>query len=509
MLLAVRGLRKSFGPVRALRGADFTVERGQVHALMGENGAGKSTLIKCLSGVHQADSGTIVLGGREIVPLSPRHAESLGISTVFQEVSLIPHMTVAENVTLGRETTTRWLRRIDRRAACRRAEQALRRLGIEIDVRAEVASRSIAHQQLVAIARALDVRAGLLILDEPTSSLDRREVAQLFEVIQRLKSQGLGIVFITHFLDQVYAVSDRITILRDGAVVGEHAASEIDRHTLVSRMIGREFSAAAEPVHGDGPAEASDAFYKASELSRRGSVEGVSVQIEPGDAVGLAGLLGSGRTEAARLLFGADVPTGGRLELDGKAVRLGSPGRALRLRLAMTPEDRKALGIIPSLSVRENILLALQARRGMLRPVPRGEARRLVQGFIEALGIKTPSPDAAVSTLSGGNQQKVLLARWLATEPRLLILDEPTRGIDVGAKAEIERFIESLRRRGMAVVLVGSDLEELVRVCRRVLVMRDRRQVAELAAGPGSIDAVMSAIAAGHAPRGGNSGSGP
>ncbi len=498
-MLAARGLVKQFGPVRALAGVDFTLLPGQIHVLMGENGAGKSTLIKCLSGVHVPDGGTIQLLGRRVAPASPRHAESLGISTVFQEVNLIPHMSVAENITLGRETLTPWLRRIDRAAARRRAQAALARLGVTQDVGAELASCSIAHQQLVAIARALDVSAKVLILDEPTSSLDLEEVRQLFTVLRRLRDQGMGIVFITHFLDQVYEVADRITVLRDGALVGEYDPAALSRVGLVSLMIGREFVPSAGGTRTGEPAAPSTRaapLLTTSRLGRRGSVRGLTLSIAPGEAVGLAGLLGSGRTETLRLLFGADRATEGQVHVDGAAAVLNSPRAAIRQGLAMTPEDRKTLGIIPSLSVRENILLALQTRRGIFRRIGAREASALVADFIRALGIKTPSPNTPVSSLSGGNQQKVLLARWLATQPRLLMLDEPTRGIDVGAKAEIEKLVDSLRREGMAVLLVGSDLEEIVRICERVVVLRDREQVAELSGQGCDVGSIMGAIAA-------------
>lgn len=498
LLLAARGLTKSFGQVRALAGVDFSLGKGQVHVLMGENGAGKSTLIKCLSGVHAPDGGSIDLDGKPVAPRSTREAESLGISTVFQEVNLIPHMSVAENVTLGRETRTRILRRIDHAHAVARADAALARLGLAIDVRRELSSCSIAHRQLVAIARALDVSAKVLILDEPTSSLDRGEVQQLFRVVRRLRDQGMGIVFITHFLDQVYEIADRITILRDGALVGEFEPSALPRIRLVSLMIGRDFSTVGNTACAAVTTESSEkpgVFLSASGLAREGSVEGINLAVRPSDTLGLAGLLGSGRTETTRLLFGADRATGGEIRVDGVLEHINSPRRAMKLRIAMTTEDRKGLGIIPNLSVRENILLALQARRGMLSPIPRREADRIVSEMIRVLAIKTPSQATPVVNLSGGNQQKVLLARWLATDPRLLILDEPTRGIDVGAKAEIERLIESLRSRGMAVILVGSDLEEIVRICARVVVLRDRRQVAQLEGASCTVEAIMAAIA--------------
>jgi monosaccharide-transporting ATPase len=512
-LLAARSIEKSFGPVRALRGVDFELARGQIHVLMGENGAGKSTLIKALSGVHPPDAGSLELEGRAIRPASPREAEAVGISTVFQEVNLIPHMTVAENITLGREKVSRVFRRIDRADSNRRAQAAIARLGVSINVRHELASCSIAHQQLVAIARALDVSSKVLILDEPTSSLDREEVRHLFEIMRRLRDQGMGIIFITHFLDQVYEVADRITVLRDGKRVGEYAPASLPRLELVSLMIGREFKPLDAYTNAQVNANASAAstntqsttpnqppFLRASNLGHAGKIEGITLAIAPGDTLGLAGLLGSGRTETTRLLFGADRPLQGTLTIDGVPARITSPRHAIRSRIALTTEDRKTLGILPNLSVHENILIALQTRRGALRPIKGREAHDLVEGFIRSLGIKTPSPQTPIRNLSGGNQQKVLLARWLATDPRLLMLDEPTRGIDVGAKAEIEKLIESLRQRGMAVLLVGSDLEEIARLCARVIVLRDRRQVAELS-GPACAPASIMAAIAAHDPQ--------
>lgn len=496
VLLRAEGISKRFGPVRALQSVNLTLRKGEIHALMGENGAGKSTLIKCLTGVYRPDAGSVVLGSRSIMPASPRQAEAEGIATVFQEVNLIPHLSLAENICLGREPTR--LGRIRWGRVRQRARAAMLRLGVSIDVRCELASCSIAVQQLVAIARALDVAARVLILDEPTSSLDRAEAARLFEVLRRLRAGGMGILFVTHFLDQVYAVSDRITVLRDGMLVGEHPAAELPRQRLVSLMVGREFDLAA-----DGSARASgtnDAgahpIIEAQALGRRGALEHADCTVRAGETVGLAGLLGSGRTELARLLFGADRFDRGRLLVDGQAVRFRSPRQAIRRRLALTPENRRDHGIIPSLSVRENIELALRARGCTLSASQR---RRLVDRLIRALNIRTPDARTPVGRLSGGNQQKVLLARWLAIEPRLLMLDEPTRGIDVAAKAEILSEIDRLRRQGMGILFISSELEELVRVSQRVIVLRDRRTVAELSGEQMTEGAVLTAIADKHA----------
>jgi galactofuranose transport system ATP-binding protein len=499
-LLEMRGISKAFPGVQALDGVDFTLRRGEVHGLMGENGAGKSTLIKVLTGVYRRDSGRATLDGRAIDPRSPKAAEAHGISTVYQEVNLIPHLSVAENICLGREPTT-WLGTIRWRAVAGRAGQAMARLGLDIDVSRQLASCSIAIQQMVAIARALDVSAKLLILDEPTSSLDDSEVRELFAVMRRLRGEGLGIVFITHFLDQVYEVTDRITILRNGKLVGEYETRQLPRIDLVARMLGRQPEPVAPAAEAPAVVAATAArpsaapLLEAQGIARRGSIAPTDLTVRRGEVVGLAGLLGSGRTELARLLFGVDRPDAGRLLVDGRPVALRSPRRAIAVGFAFTPEDRKVAGIIPTLSVRENIVLALQASRGPWRPLRRDKQTEIAERFIQALGIKTPTPETPVEQLSGGNQQKVLLARWLATEPRLLILDEPTRGIDVGAKAEIEKLIASLRAAGLAILFISSELEEVVRDSQRVIILRDRAKVGELTGEQIDVQAIMHAIA--------------
>jgi len=493
-LLEVRGLSKRFPGVQALQGVDFTVRRGEVHALMGENGAGKSTLIKAITGVHPPDAGTIRLDGAEISPRSPRAAETLGISTVYQEINLIPHLSLAENICLGREPTRfgliRW------RAMARRAKAALARVDLKLDVTRSLSSYSIAIQQLTAIARALDIQAKLLILDEPTSSLDEKEVTELFNVLWKLRAQGLGIVLVTHFLDQVYAISNRITVLRDGRLVGEYETGALPRAELVSRMIGKALSQMPPPAAEQiTQTTVSEPLLELKHFGRRGSIAPLDFTIGKGEIVGLAGLLGSGRTETARLIFGLDKPQTGEMRLDGKPASFRSPRQAIRAGLGFSPENREVEGIIPHLSIRENIVLALQARQGAARRISRSEQDRITAQFIQVLGISTPGPEQLVMNLSGGNQQKVLLARWLASQPRLMILDEPTRGIDVGAKAEILKLIQSLRQQGMAILFISSELEEVVRDSQRVVVLRDRAKVGELAGHQISEEAIMHAIA--------------
>ena len=493
LLLQVRGVAKAFPGVRALDGVDFTVRRGEVHALMGENGAGKSTLIKVLTGVYERDAGTIELDGQRVSPHSPREAEAVGISTVYQEVNLIPHLSVAENICLGRQPTRfgkiRWS------SVRQRARAALARVELDLDVNRQLSACSVAIQQMVAIARALDVSAKLLILDEPTSSLDEREVAELFQVVHKLRDAGMGIVFVTHFMDQVYAVSNRITVLRNGKLVGEYQTAELPRLQLILHMIGRELEAIATARTTSATASTDKPFISVTGLGHRGSIAPFDLDIHAGEVVGLAGLLGSGRTELARLLFGIDVADTGNLQVEGTSQTIHSPAQAVALGFAFTPEDRKVAGIIPHLSVRENIVLALQASQGAWRKLSRRQQDELAAKFITALGIKTPTPEQAVSTLSGGNQQKVLLARWLATEPRLLILDEPTRGIDVGAKAEIEKLMRTFRERGMAVLFISSELEEVVRDSDRVVVLRDRAKIGELTGDAITEHGIMQLIA--------------
>lgn len=495
-LLEMRGISKSFLGVKALREVDFTLRRGEIHALMGENGAGKSTLIKVLTGVYPRDGGRILFEGRELAPGSPQEAQAAGISTVYQEVNLIPGLSVAENIFLGRQPR-RW-GRINWKAINRRAGEALGRLGLKLDVTQPLSSHSIAIQQMVAIARALDISARLLILDEPTSSLDAQEAASLFAVMRRLKAEGLGIVFVTHFLEQVYEVADRITVLRNGRLVGEYETARLPRLELIGRMIGREagevsqMSAQRAPEE---PAQARTPFLSARGLWRKNAIEPFDLDLAEGEVVGLAGLLGSGRTELARLLFGVDQPGGGSLAIDGRPARLRAPSQAIARGFGFCPEDRKADGIIPDLSIRENIILVLQARRGWLRRLPRRRQLELADRYIKALRIATPNADKPIKLLSGGNQQKVILARWLAAQPRLLILDEPTRGIDVGAKFEIARLIESLRREGMTLLLISSELEEVVQSSQRVVVLRDRRKLGELAGAQIDESTIMSTIA--------------
>ena len=489
-----------FPGVKALDKVDFNLRAGEIHSLLGENGAGKSTLIKCLTGVNHMDAGVILLDGKEIRPQSPQHAIELGISTVYQEVNLCPNLTVAENIFVGRQPMRRG--QIDWKTINSRARELMARFHQDIDVTRPLSYYSTAVQQMVAIARAVDVQAKILILDEPTSSLDDNEVSLLFNVMNELKAEGLGIIFITHFLDQVYAVSDRMTILRNGHLVGTYGVEELSRVELVTLMVGKDidtiFNLKRAEVPGDAPY-----MLKATHIGAPGQVDDITVTLKKGELIGFAGLLGSGRTETAELLFGANRLASGELEVDGQKADIRSPYDALMRGMAFCPEDRKRDGIIGDLSIRENIALAVQARRGFLRPLSRAEQNELADKYIKALGIATPDAEKKIGELSGGNQQKVILARWMATQPKVLILDEPTRGIDIGAKAEIQRLMLEMCGDGVSVVFISSELDEIIRCSNRVIVMRDREKVAELDGETCTQPQILRIIAEGAAAAGG------
>lgn len=475
-VLVARGLSKRFGAVRALADVALTLRAGEVHGLVGENGAGKSTLISLVAGVRAPDRGGMQLDARPFAPRSPAEARARGVSTVFQEIDLVPDLSVAENVCLGREP--RGLLGIARRPMRERARERLAAVGLAVDVRLPLRELALPQRQLVAIARALDAPARVLVLDEPTASLDEGEVAGLFALVRRLAGEGRAVLLVSHFLAHIEAVCDRVTVLRNGRRVLSCPLAELDRRALVGAMLGRELRSLELPPRG-GARHAAPPVAELVDARRRGALAGVRLAARPGEVLGLAGLLGSGRSESLRALFGLLQIEGGEVRYDGRAVRLVGPRGAIALGAAFTPEDRREEGLVLSLSVRENLLLALQARRG-LRRLPRALARELPHRLARALAIRAEDLDAPAATLSGGNQQKVLLARWLATEPRLMLLDEPTRGVDVGARAEIERWIADLAAAGAAVVLASSELDELCRLCDRVVVLSGGRSVAEL-----------------------------
>jgi len=511
-VLEMKGISKRFPGVQALSAVDFRLFAGEVHSVMGQNGAGKSTLIKVLTGVHPADSGRILLEGNEIRPSSPLDAQKLGISTVYQEVNLCPNLSVAENICLGRDGSEAYGIRWGRMR--RKAEALLADLNVRVDVTAPLSSYSIALQQMCAIARSLSARSRILILDEPTSSLAEDEVKMLFSVVRRLKAQGLAILFITHFIDQTFEISDRITVLRNGLLVGEYPVSALSRMELITRMVGREIeeggpararardaglpaqAAGGVPSAGNG-ARTATPFLSASGLGRRGSVRGVDLQVTCGESLGIGGLLGSGRTEIARLLFGIDRAEEGTILVEGRPAEIASPVEAILRGIGFCPEDRKLEGVIGDLSLRENIILALQTKRGVFRNLSRTRQEEIASSYIKALGIKAGDAEMPIAQLSGGNQQKALLARWMATDPRMLILDEPTRGIDVAAKVEIMRQVMELCDKGMAVIFISAEMDEVVRYSNRVAVMRDRRKVGEIESREADEHAVFQIIAGG------------
>ena len=480
VVVEMRGISIEFPGVKALDGVDLTLRAGEIHAVLGENGAGKSTLIKALTGVYAIDSGTIHVAGARRTFHGTADAQEAGVAPVYQEVNLLPNLTVGENVMLGHEVRGRF--GINWRATHAKARTYLKELGLDIDPQSLLATHSIAVQQLVAISRAVVIDCRLLVLDEPTSSLDRSEVEQLFAVMRRLRERNVAILFVSHFLDQVYEISDTMTILRNGKLEGEYPIAALNKKQLIEKMLGREL----EVLDSIGRAaerkidRAGEPILKVLGLGRKGGIEPMDLEVFDGEVVGIAGLLGSGRTELARVLYGADRADHGSLEVRGKHHRFATPRHAVDQRIAFSSEDRRGEGVIQDLTVAENIVLGIQAKRGWVRRVSSSQQDQIVSTYMESLGVRPNNPNVALSTLSGGNQQKVLLARWLATAPQLLILDEPTRGIDVGAKAEIQRLVADLAETGIGVIFISSELDEVLRLAQRIVVLRDRRKIGEL-----------------------------
>ena len=496
-VLEMRGICKYFPGVKALQNVDFTLRQGEIHALMGENGAGKSTLIKVLTGVYEKDGGEIFIEGHEgaVSIRSPQDAQNAGISTVYQEITLCPNLTVAENMYIGRTkgALTNWKKMNEG------AGKLLEALDIPAVPTQQLGSCSIAVQQMVAIARAVDMDCKVLILDEPTSSLDEQEVEKLFKLMRDLKAKGVGIIFVTHFLDQVYEVCDRITVLRDGQLVGEYVIEDLPRVKLVSKMLGKELDDMAS-IKNDSDAALVDLGTPVLEAKGLSSAEGIKpfdFNIHKGEVNGFTGLLGSGRSECVRAIFGADKKTGGEVFMDGEKVKIHKPLDAMKHGIGYLPEDRKQDGIVGDLSVRENIILALQVMKGFFKPFPRAQAEAFADEYIKLLEIKTASSDTPIKQLSGGNQQKVILARWLLTNPKYLILDEPTRGIDVGTKIEIQKLVLKLAGEGKSVTFISSEIDEMLRTCSRLMVMRDRKLVGELSGDDLSQTKIMATIAGG------------
>ena len=499
-VLEMRHIYKTFPGVKALQNVDFTLKKGEIHALMGENGAGKSTLIKVLTGVEEFETGEIMIEGCDhtIINRSPQEAQQKGISTVYQEINLCPNLTVAENLFIGREPRKGGL--IDWKTMNRKASELLGSLDINADVTKTIDNYSIAIQQMIAIARAVDMSAKVLILDEPTSSLDDGEVEKLFELMRKLRAEGVGIIFVTHFLEQVYAVCDKITVLRNGQLVGRYTTAELPRVQLVAKMMGKDFDdlAAIKGEKDKGAAHSDeDIVIKAAGLGRKGYIKPFDLVIHKGEVIGFTGLLGSGRSESVRVLYGAERSDEGNLFIKGKKVVAKHPLTSMNEGMAYLPEDRKNEGIIADLSVRENLIMALQAKRGMFRLLSRKQQEEYTDKYIEMLQIKTASRETPIKSQSGGNQQKVIIGRWLLTNPDFLILDEPTRGIDVGTKTEIQKLVVKLAEEGMAVVFISSEIEEMLRTCDRMVVMRDGGKVGELDGGEMNQSTIMSTIAGG------------
>jgi simple sugar transport system ATP-binding protein len=495
VVLQMRGIDKSFPGVKALQHVDFTLNKGEIHALMGENGAGKSTLIKVLTGVYAKDNGTIELESKGEVQIhSPQDAQRNGISTVYQEITLCPNLTVAENMFIGRGegAFTNW------KTMNAEAEKLLQRLDIPAKATQQLSNCSIAVQQMVAIARAVDMDCKVLILDEPTSSLDEQEVEKLFGLMRDLKAMGVGIIFVTHFLDQVYEVCDKITVLRDGQLVGEYEIKDLPRVQLVAKMLGKEMDDLSDIKGEEGSYNGSDFDEKVFEASQLQSVAGIKpfdFYIKKGEVNGFTGLLGSGRSECVRAIFGADRVIKGEVKMHGKNIKINKPIDAMKHGIAYLPEDRKIDGIIGDLSVRDNIIMAFQVLNGFFKPFSKAQANAFADEYIKKLNIKTASADTPIKSLSGGNQQKVILARWLLMHPEYLILDEPTRGIDVGTKVDIQKLVLELAKEGMSVTFISSETDEMLRTCSRLVVMRDRKVVGELTGEDLTQSKIMSTIA--------------
>lgn len=496
VVLTMRGIYKEFPGVKALQNVDFTLCKGEIHALMGENGAGKSTFVKCLTGVYEKDSGEIRIEGKDapVSIRSPQDAQNLGISTVYQEITLCPNLTVAENMFIGRGN----YKFINWRAQEKRADEILQRLNIPAKAAQQLGTCSLAVQQMVAIARAVDMECKVLILDEPTSSLDEREVALLFKLMRDLKSHGVGIIFITHFLDQVYEICDKITVLRNGELVGEYKIQDLPQVELVSAMLGKAIDDISRLREERGKYSGKpEVIYEAEELS---SVEGVKpfdFVIHKGEVNGFTGLLGSGRSESVRAIFAADRVTNGKVKINGKETKISKPKDAMKSGIGYLPEDRKGDGIIQDLSVRDNLILAQQVLKGFWHPFKKSESEKIADEYIKLLQIKTASQETPIKSLSGGNQQKVILARWLLTHPQYLILDEPTRGIDVGTKTEIQKQVLKLSKEGVAVTFISSEIQEMLNVCTRLIVMKDRKISGELKDELLTQECIMKTIAGG------------
>jgi ribose transport system ATP-binding protein len=497
-LLQMRNIVKVFSGVTALDNVDLSLRAGEVHSLVGENGAGKSTLIKVMTGAYSRDGGEIFLEGQNVNFRLPEDAQHAGVVAVYQEINLLMFRSVAENIFLGREPRRFGL--VDWTKMNREAGVLLESLGLNIDPKAELGSLNIALRQMVAITRGVSLGAKVLVLDEPTSSLTEKEVGILYDVIRQLKNQGTSIVYISHRFDELYAVCDKVTVLRDGRLVGTRNLAGLERIDLICMMLGKqreELEKKGATAFGEHQKARQEAvpLLQTKNLSKGRRVRNVSLEAHHGEILGMAGLLGSGRTDVARAIFGADPVDAGKVFVNGKELDLHSPSDAIYAGVAFLSEDRKAEGIIPEWSVRENLTLAALPSMTRMGVVSRTQQKEIVDKFIGRLGIKTSGPDQKIRELSGGNQQKVLLARWLCKNPKFMIMDEPTRGVDIGAKGEIQKLVAELANDGLGVLMISSELEELVEGSDRVVVMRDGELAAEIPRSQLSQDAIINAMA--------------
>jgi ABC-type sugar transport system ATPase subunit len=491
-IIEMKNISKRFPGVRALDNVDFRIGKGEVHVLMGENGAGKSTLIKILTGIYKKDSGEIFFEGRVFEPDGAASVQRAGISTIYQEISLIPQLSVAENIFIGREIKNRGV--IDWKATRMKSSELLRGLGMDIDVERPLAGYGAAIRQMTAVARAISIEAKLVVMDEPTSSLDDDEVKILFGIIRKLKSDGISILFISHRLNEVFEISDKITVLKDGQLVGEYATGALSREELVSKMVGGDAGSIIAERRA-GSAKTYEEFVRAEEIKSGRRIRGLNIDIGRGEVVGLAGLLGSGRTEFARILFGVDKYDNGRVTVNGRQVKFKMPKDGIRTGFAFCSEDRKTDGVIPHMSVKDNISIASLKQVSRFGVIFKSKQAEIADQYINKLKIKTPGREHSIMNLSGGNQQKAILARWLCMKPRLVIMDEPTRGIDVGAKREIEDIIRQMAGEGISVLLISSEFDELIRNCDRIEVIRDGANMKTLVGDDISENNIIRAIA--------------
>jgi monosaccharide-transporting ATPase len=492
VLVEIKDVSKHFPGVKALDHVSLSIRRGEVHALSGENGAGKSTLIKILTGVYTYDEGSIVFDGSPVAFKSTNESQKAGIGSVYQELNMIPYLSVAENIYIGDypmgKTGIEW------KELYENAQNQLDSLNIDVDAKKQLNELSTAQQQMVSIVRAVSRDCKLIILDEPTSSLDTKEVKTLFSLVRQLKEKGVAFIFITHRMEEIYQICDRITVLKDGHFIGTYQAEDLNQYQLVTLMVGREITQQRKQTYFS-PEKDQNYVVEVRNLAKKPKVKDVSFGISRGEIVGLAGLLGSGRTEVAEMLFGSEMPDAGEILYEGILQKNISPTKAVRAGLAFCTENRRLDGIVPNMSVKNNIVLACMKQISRLGFVISRKRLALVNRYIEELRIKTPTPEQRIRNLSGGNQQKALLARWMATNPKLIILDEPTRGIDVGAKQEVERLVQQIASQGIGVLLISSEIPELVRNCDRVIVLREGEQVGELAGAQISEEAIMQIIA--------------